>query len=232
MFSNWVIIAIRNFIKYRIFSLVNILGLAFGIAISILIFILVKQELNYDKYHKFHERIYRVNLRAEAFEYKYNSALTPFNLSVTIKQKMPEVEQAVRVLKGSHKKVSYNDIHYSAKRFYYTGQSFFNIFSIPIIRGEQETLLTEQYTVVITEETAEKYFGSKNPLGEIIYLDNGWKFRVTGVCKNAPENTHLHFDFLASLVGIMSDKEADDWSAWPVATMRERNLLKQKKAWQ
>lgn len=218
MFANWVIIAIRNFVKYRIFSLVNILGLAFGIAISILIYILVKQELNYDKYHKYHERIYRVNLRAEAFEYNYNAALTPFNLSVTMKQKLPEVEQTVRVLMGSNKRVSYNDIHYSAKRFYYTDQSIFSIFSIPIVEGDLKTLLTEEYTVVITEETAEKYFGKENPLGKILYLDNGWKFRVTGVCKNTPENTHLHFDFLASLKGIMDDKSADDWSKWPVAT--------------
>jgi putative ABC transport system permease protein len=218
MLSNWIIIAIRNFIKYRIFSLVNVLGLAFGIAISILIFILVKQELNYDKYHKYHERIYRVNLKAEAFEYKYNSALTPFNLSVLIKQEIPEVEQTVRVLKGSHKKISCDDNHYSANRFYYTDQSVFDIFSIPVLRGDKKTLLTEKFTVVITEETARKYFGSKDPLGEIIYLDNGWKFRVTGVCKSAPENTHLHFDFLASLVDILSDEEAEDWSSWPVAT--------------
>ena len=153
---------------------------------------------------KYHERIYRVNLRAEAFEYKYNSALTPFNLSVMMKQKIPEVEQTVRVLKGSHKRVSYNDIHYSANRFYYTDQSIFNIFSIPVLMGDKKTLLTEKFTVVITEETARKYFGSKDPLGEIIYLDNGWKFRVTGVCESAPENTHRQFDFLAALLAVIA----------------------------
>jgi len=218
MFSNWVVIAIRNFIKYRIFSIINILGLAFGIAISILIYILVKQELNYDRYHKFHERIYRINLSAEAFDHHYEYAVTPYNLSTTIKQEIPQVEESVRILKGSHKRVSYNDIHHSATRFYYSDPSIFRIFNIPIIRGDPETLLTEEFTVVITEETSEKYFGRENPLGKILYLDNGWKFRVTGVCKNIPVNTHFHFDFMASLRGITTDKDADDWSNWQCAT--------------
>jgi putative ABC transport system permease protein len=218
MFSNYVKVAIRTFLRYRIFSLINIFGLALGIAISILIYILVRQELSYDRYHTFHNRIYRVNARAEAFEHPYHSALTPFNLAPEMKQKIPEVEEAARVLIGSHKKVSYQDIHFSANRFYYTDQSIFNIFSIPIVKGDQHNLLTNEYTIVITEETAQRYFGTNNALGKILYLDNGWKFKVTGVCKNVPENTHIHFDFLASLERIISEKEANDWSQWPVAT--------------
>ncbi len=218
MFSNYVKIAIRTFIRYRVFSLINIFGLAFGIAISILIYILVKQELSYDRYHTYHNRIYRVNARAEAFEHNYNSALTPYNLSPVMKQEIPEVEETARVLIGSHKKVSYQDIHFSAKRFYYTDQSIFKILSIPVVRGDQDHLLTDAYTIVITEETAGRYFGNEDPLGKILYLDNGWKFKVTGVCKNIPENTHLHFDFLASLEDILNGKEADDWGKWAVAT--------------
>ena len=218
MFSNYAKIAIRTFLRYRVFSLINIFGLALGIAISILIYVLVNQELSYDRYHTFHSRIYRVNARAEAFEHYYHSALTPFNLAPEMKKKIPEVEYSTRVLVGSHKKVSYQDKHFSAKRFYYADQSIFNILSIPIVKGDKDNLLTDEYSIVIPEETAQRYFGTANPLGKVLYLDNGWKFRVTGVCENVPENTHLHFDFLASLEGIMSEKEANDWSVWPVAT--------------
>jgi putative ABC transport system permease protein len=215
---NYLKIAIRNITRYRVFSIVNVLGLAFGIAISIIIYVFVRQELSYDGYHKNHNRIYRVNSRVEAFETSFKSAMTPYLLSETMKNNIPEVEQTTRVLMGSHKKVSYNDRQFSAKRFYYTDPSFFKIFTVPVIKGNPENLLTEEYTIVITEETAERYFGEEDPIGKLLYLDNGWKFRVTGVCENVPVNSHLHFDFLASLKGIMLGKDVEKWNVNPLST--------------
>jgi putative ABC transport system permease protein len=212
MFYNYLKIAIRNIARYRIFSIVNILGLAFGIAISIIIYVFVRQELSYDKYHANHNRIYRVNTRVEAFDASFKSAMTPYLMGETMKREIPEVEESARVLIGSHKKVSHDDRQFSARNFYYTDQSFFRIFTVPIIKGDPETLLTEGYSVVITEETAIRYFGEEDPMGKILYLDNGWKFRVTGVCRNVPVNSHMHFDFLASLEGIMLAKDMEEWN--------------------
>jgi putative ABC transport system permease protein len=211
MFYNYLKIAIRNITKYRIFSLVNVLGLAFGLAISIIIYVFVRQELSWDSYNKNHNRIYRVNSRVEAFDASFKSALTPLLIGETIKKNIPEVEEFARVLIGSHKKVSYNDRQFSARNFYYADQSFFRIFTVPIIKGDPENLLTEESTVVITKETAERYFEGEDPIGKILYLDNGWKFRVTGVCENVPVNSHLHFDFLASLNGLNLGERADAW---------------------
>jgi putative ABC transport system permease protein len=218
MFYNYLKIAIRNISRYRIFSIVNVLGLAFGIAISIIIYVFICQELSYDRYHKNHNRIYRVNSRVEAFETSFKSAMSPYLLSETMKKDIPEVEESARVLMGSHKLVSYNDRQFSARRFYYTDPSFFKIFTVPLIKGDPENLLNEEYTIVITEETAERYFGDEDPIGKKLYLDNGWKFRVTGVCENVPVNSHLHFDFLASLKGIMLGKDAERWNVNPLTT--------------
>ena len=218
MFYNYLKIAIRNITKYRIFSIVNVLGLAFGIAISIIIYVFVRQEMSYDRYHKNHNRIYRINTRFEASETSFNSALTPYLMGEMLEKIIPEVEQTTRVLMGSHKKISYNDRQFSARRFYYTDPSFFKIFTVPIIKGDPENLLNEEYTIVITEETAEKYFGEEDPIGKILYLDNGWKFRVTGVCENVPANSHMHFDFLASLKGIMLGKDVEKWNMRVITT--------------
>jgi len=116
------------------------------------------------------------------------------------------------VLMGSHKKVSYKDRQFSARSFYYTDASFFKIFTVPIIKGDPETQLSEENTVVITEETAERYFGEEDPIGQVLYLDNGWKFRITGVCGNVPVNSHMHFDFLASLKGLPLGKGIESWN--------------------
>jgi putative ABC transport system permease protein len=218
MFQNYVKIAIRTIFKYRVFSIVNVLGLACGIAISIMIYDFIKQELGYDTYNQYHNDIYRVNTRGKAFEASFNSALTPYLLAEEMKTNIPEVKEAARILMGSHKKVSYNDTHFSARKFYYADPSFLKIFTVPIIKGETENLLNEENTVVITEETAERYFGEEDPIGKILYLDNGWKFRVTGVCENVPVNSHLHFDFLASLNGIMVGKDVEMWNFRVITT--------------
>lgn len=218
MFYNYLKIAIRNITRYRVFSIVNVLGLAFGIAISIIIYVFVRQELSYDKYHNNHNRIYRVNTRVEAYETSFKSTMTPYLIGETMIKDIPEVEQFTRVMMGSHKKVSYNDRQFSARSFYYTDQSFFKIFTVPVIKGDPEKLLTEEYTIVVTEETAIRYFGEEDPMGKILYLDNGWKFRVTGVCENVPVNSHLHFDFLASLKGITVGKDLEIWNMRVITT--------------
>ena len=218
MFQNYFKIAVRTIIKYRIFSIVNILGLAFGVAISIVIYDFIRQELSYDKYHQQYNDIYRVNTKGKAYAADFNSALTPYLLADEMKSTIPEVNETARILMGSHKKVSYNDTYFSARKFYYADPSFFKIFSIPIIKGDPENLLDEEYTVVITEETAERYFGAEDPIGKFLSLDNGWKFRVTGICENVPVNSHLHFDFLASLNGIMLGKDVNMWEYRVITT--------------
>ena len=218
MIRNYFIVALRNYLKYRLHSLVNILGLSGGIAISILILILVRNELSYDRYNTNWQQIYRVNSRASIDGNVFHQAITPVPLAGAIKKQVPGTMQVTRLLLGSHKKVSYKDVHYSADRFYYADNSFFSIFSIPIIRGDKINPLIKPFSIVITEETAQKYFGSADPVGKVLDLDNGWSFTITAVCSNVPDNSHFHFDYLASLSDIYTGLDNAEWSMEVVAT--------------
>jgi putative ABC transport system permease protein len=218
MFRNYLIIAFRSLAKHRVHSIVNILGLSVGIAISVLILILVHDEISYDKYNENWERIYRVNRIAEVDGNLMDGALTPVALKDKLITDVPGVEQAVRMLKGSHKKVSYENIHLSADEFYYADDSYFSVFSIPLISGDPEKVLKDEFTVVLTESTAGKYFGNEDPIGKTLALDNGWKFKITGICRDVPENSHYHFDYLASLNGIFKPYEAESWLVELVST--------------
>ena len=211
MFKNYIKIALRNLVKHQIHSIINVLGLSIGIAISILIIILVQEELSYDKYNENWKRIYRVNQYANFDGSDFNGALTPVLLCGAIEEEIPEVEAVTRLFRGSHKLVSYGDIHYTAERFFYTDESFFRIFSIPLIRGNKATALSDAMTIVLTRSTARQYFGDADPMGKVLELDNGWKFTVTGICEDVPETSHFHFDYLASLKGIMTPYEKEGW---------------------
>jgi putative ABC transport system permease protein len=218
MFKNYFIIAFRNLLKYRVHSVVNILGLSVGIAISILILILVHDEMSYDKYNENWQNIYRVNRYAVIDGNEMDGALTPIALKDATIEEIPQVIEAVRLLKGSHKKVSYGDIHLSAEEFYYADDSYFRIFSIPMVKGDPETALDGKFTIVLTESTASRYFGENDPIGKVLELDNGWKFKVTGICEDVPDNSHYHFDYLASLNGIFEPFEEESWLAELVGT--------------
>ncbi len=211
MFRNYVKVAFRNLVKYRIHSIINILGLSIGIAISILILILVQDELSYDKYNEDWKRIYRVNRLAEIDGTHFNGAMTPLALKEELVREVPVVEAATRLIKGSHKRVSYENIHLSAENFYYADESFFKIFTIPLLQGDPSTVLSDSLTIVLTESTASKYFGDDDPIGKMLELDNGLSFRVTGICKDVPDNSHFHFDYLASMKWIEKAYQKEAW---------------------
>jgi putative ABC transport system permease protein len=211
MFRNYAKVAFRNLIKYRIHSIINILGLSIGIAISILILILVQDELSFDKYNDDWKRIYRVNRQAEVDGTHFNGALTPLALKEELIRDVPGIESATRLIKGSHKRVSFETTHLSAENFYYADESFFRIFSIPLLQGDPSTVLSDSLTIVLTESTASTYFGEDDPMGKILDLDNGLSFRVTGICKDVPDNSHFHFDYLASLKWIEKAYHKESW---------------------
>lgn len=218
MFKNYLRVALRNLVKHRVHSIINVLGLSIGIAISILIMMLVLDEISYDRYHDDWEKIYRVNKLTNFEGQEQMSALTPLALKPAIQNEISQVRASTRILRGSHKLVRYGDLQFSAERFYYTDECFFSIFSIPLIRGDGENALSEPKTVVLTESTARQYFEDRDPLGRVLKLDNGWSFTVTGICEDVPENAHFHFDYLASLAGILEPYEPESWIYEMVAT--------------
>jgi len=215
MFNNYVKIALRNIIKHKGISFLNILGLAIGIACSILILVFVIHEVSYDKHFEKSDRIYRIAVRALIGDTKihqtYSSAITFLRLL----EEFPEIETGVKFLNLSGAPVSYTEQIFFENHFYAVDSTFFDVFSIPLIRGNTADVLTEPYTVVLTESTAIKYFGSTDVVGKVlkVHADTIIPIRITGISEDVPVNSHFHYDLLASSTSFPEDINNTGWTS-------------------
>jgi len=204
MLKNYLKIALRNLKKYKGYMFINIVGLAVGIAVCLLIYLYVSHELSYDRYHEKSDRMYRVTMKRAETHY----AVTPSMISPTLQQLYPEVTSGVRIFHaGSYRPLTIrrNDRIFKEQSFAYADSSLFDIFSFPLLSGNPETALTRPNTLVISRNMARKYFGDENPIGKRLQV-NEREFEVTGVLKKIPANSHFHFDFFASMITL------SDWS--------------------
>ena len=211
MFKNYLKIALRNIRKHKVYSFINIAGLAIGIAACLLLFLWVQDELSYDRYHEKTDQIYRVVSEYESDGRGVHSARTPAPLGPALVGEFPEVEKAVRFGRNGFV-VSYQNMRF-VERVYFTDPEIFDIFSFPLVRGNTETALAEPYSLVISEEMSQKYFGDNDPLGKIIALGEWHDFRITGVFKNIPLNSHFRFQFL----GLFSDYASHHFDQWGIS---------------
>jgi len=192
--------AIRNIRKHKAFSIINILGLAAGMAVCILIILYVQYELSYDKFHKDYKQIYRIGGKHTFNSKEEKGLFLPAGLKSDIADKMPEVKSAVRIYKSMF--TDKTVVRHETKTFYEsdileTEQSFFDVFDFEVKSGGRNYLLANEKSAVITEEMAEKYFGNENPVGQIINVGKN-DYQITGVLKNIPGNSHLKFNILLS----------------------------------
>ncbi|MFC2142116.1 ABC transporter permease [Acidobacteriota bacterium] len=197
MFKNYLKIALRNITKHKAYSLINISGLAIGMACTVLILLWIQDELSTDRFHKHIDNLYKVVERQDysGSEF-YLTDNTPGPLAQALKEQFAEVADSTRFLYGGRRPVRYGDKNYD-EPLCFTDPSFFDMFTFPLIKGDKKNVLKEPSSIVITEEMAAKYFGNEDPLGKILNLDNRYDFKVTGVLKDIPHNTHLYFfDFL------------------------------------
>jgi putative ABC transport system permease protein len=194
--------ATRVFMKDKFFSLLNILGLALGIAVSIILLLILQNDLTYDQYHANHARIFRVGGHLQATGVDARSARSARELGNILKAEFPEVQQVVRANSWDHTLVKYDDGKGNVREFYEedivrTDSTYFQVFTHKFISGDPKSCLTDLNTVVLTESTAKRYFGDEDALNKSLTIgDELW--RVTGVIEDVPENTHLKFDFLLS----------------------------------
>jgi len=205
MIKNYFKIAFANLMRNKVYSLINIVGLAIGITACILIMLYVQSELSYDKFHEKADRIYRVNLFGVLNGDVINSSVTCPPLAKTMQNEIPEVEEALR-LTFIEPVIRHNNDVFNEKKWCYTDANFFKIFSATFIKGNQENALSQPNTVVLTESTAKRYFGEDNPIGQLIRMGETREYEVTGVIKDYPENSHIKPDFLASMKGLDVDK--------------------------
>jgi len=198
MFKNYLKIVFRNIFKHKGQSLINILGLAIGMACCILILLYVGYELSFDKYHENADRIYRLGIDATMGG---RNLKVPFSNAPAIPamiNEFPEVINAVRLNDESKIIVSYGQKQFYEDKIFYADNSIFEIFSFPLIKGDPHNALKAPYTIVLTEQTAQKYFGDDDPIGKTITFENKDDYQITGVIKNVPSNSQFTFDMLCS----------------------------------
>ncbi len=202
MFQNYITTALRNIFKNKGFSFINITGLAIGMAACLLIFLFVQDELSYDTYHEKADQIYRIAVDYKLRSQEFEVATVGPVVAETMISIYPEVEDAVRFRDLGDLIIQYGDISLRESAVIFTDSSFFNIFSIPLIAGDQKTALENPHSLVLSQKMAEKYFRNDNPLGKTLKVGNRDDYKVTGVIEKIPDNTHFHYDFLLSLASL------------------------------
>jgi ABC-type antimicrobial peptide transport system permease subunit len=213
MFKNYLKIAIRNILRHKVYSFINIFGLAVGMACCILILLLVQHHLSYDRFHKNVGDIYRVIKEVKFTNYSDKWAVTTGPLGPSLKKDFPDIINAARIYYPLEYLLTYKDKNFYEKPVFADG-SLFEMFSFPFIKGNPSTALSEPYSIVISEKMAEKYFGIENPLGKIITVSQKYSFQVTGVMKNIPRNSSLKADFfipVKSAKDLMGRRD-DQWA--------------------
>ena len=193
-------VTIRTVVRHKGYSFINVTGLAVGMAAFLLILLFVRQEMSYDRYHKHAADIYRITVDMRVGDQpRVLGALSSAALAPNLKRLVPEVIAAARVRKEEEETVVRVNQHtFMEKSVVWADQDVFSIFSLPFLRGDPESSLTRPNTVVMTERVAQKYFGADDPIAKSLVI-NGVTYEVSGVIDDLPENTHLRFDFLASL---------------------------------
>lgn len=207
MIKNYLKIALRNFLRHKGYTFINVSGLAIGIACCIIIILFVQNELNYDKFHANGDRIYRVLRQANDEGNFRNIGVTSGPYADALLTDYPaDIEAAIRVMPNDGL-VSYGDKSFREERFYFAAANFFQFFSYPLLEGKPGQVLQDPNSVVISREMARKYFGEEDPIDKVLAYEKQWEFKVTGVFDKFPGNSHLSFDFVASLAPV----EAMSW---------------------
>ena len=209
MYKNYLKIAIRNMLKSKVYSVINVLGLAIGMAATILILLFVQNELSYDKYHENSDRIYRVSrawLNADGEESLHlGHAAPPFG--PLLKSDFEGIiEESARIMNMSFL-VKAGDKSIEEDNIYFADAEVFKIFSWEVIEGDLNTALDLPNSIIVTESTAKRYFGEKSPIGESMslgtqFLPQPIEVIVTAVIEDIPENTHFHVDFFAPMAPV------------------------------
>ncbi|HEY8915795.1 MAG TPA: ABC transporter permease [Chitinophaga sp.] len=202
MIRNYLKIAFRNLKRQKISTGINIVGLAIGLATCILIMLYVQDELSYDRYNEKADRIFRAALKLGLDGKDVGGPMLGPNVGRDLQQEFPEVLKATRILNQGSEFVSYGTSSFKQDNLLAADSTFFEVFSIPLLKGEPKRALAEPNTLVLTEGTARKYFGNQDPLGKVLLFGREKKpYRITGVVRNVPPNSHFHFDMLISLAG-------------------------------
>ena len=199
MLKNYIKIAFRNIVRHKGYTFINIFGLATGIICCLLILVYVQDELSYDRYHEKADQIYRIVNAGVIRGNRIEIPLVSGPWGPAMVEEFPEVLKAVRIKPpDSRWVIEHGEKKFPEKGLYFADPTFFEVFDVEMIVGNPAHVLDAPFSMVITEEMAEKYFGSEDPIGKIIVGDNWMNFNVTGIMKKHPPSTHMDYDFLVN----------------------------------
>jgi putative ABC transport system permease protein len=196
MFKNYLKVALRNLWKNKAFSAINIIGLASGLAVCLLIVLYVVDELSYDRYNKNAGNIYRVEADLVFNGTRFNSAVTPEPLAAALKRDYPQIKQIVRVAYQGDVLVKKGAENIKDHHAAFVDSTFFEVFTLTALYGNLATALNEPTSIVIDETAARRYFNSADVVGKILRIDNSTNCKITAVIKDIPKTSHFHFSFL------------------------------------
>lgn len=197
MIKNYLKVVWRNLWKNKLYSFINLTGLTVGVTACILIFLYVQFELSFDKYHKQSKNIYRLTEILHLPKEDRPQAVTSPPMAPELQQNFPEIKKAVRII-YSGRILSVNEKKLYETKIMYADSTLFDIFTFPLIKGNEKTALVNPYSIVLTESTAKKYFGNSEALGKVMQLSDSINLTVTGIIKDVPANSHFTFDCVLS----------------------------------
>lgn len=207
MLKNYLKITYRNFIKQKVYSTLNVSGLAIGIACSILILMYINDELSYDKFHSKSHRTYRVLEKFESEGVGEHSASLPFPSGPALKNDFErQVEHMVRFFNFQSPSLALSntaaDKGFNESNIFFADSTFFNVFDFELIGGSRETALAEPNSIIITRSMAKKYFSEEDPMGKTLEFQGNQNLLVTGVMEDTPKNAHFQIDFVISFSSL------------------------------
>ncbi|NIR52884.1 FtsX-like permease family protein [candidate division KSB1 bacterium] len=217
MFRNYLKTAFRHFSRQKAFALINVAGLAVGMATFLLIALYVLYELSFDRYHQHADRIYRVVAQQPSNDYLGTNhfAVTQAVLGDALKQAFPEVLKSTTLDMDSEVLIGVGKKSYYEFGLLWASPEFFEVFTFPLLKGDPKTAIDEPYSMVISERLAHKYFGDQNPVGQSIRYNDKCDLTVTGVMQNVPKNSHLTFDMVGSFqTQTMISEYKEQYASW------------------
>ena len=211
MLRNYLKTAFRNLWKSKGFSAINIIGLAIGLATCLLILIFVMDELGYDRYNVKADRIYRLDGDIKFGGNHFNLAVAPAPAGPAVRRDYPEVETEMRFRGQGGRLVKKGNQNIQEDAVIFADSTLFDVFTLPMIAGDPHTALVDAHTVVITERMAKKYFNAIDVVGRTLMINDTIPYKVTGVIKDIPVQSHFHYDFFLSMTELDEAKRNEEW---------------------
>jgi putative ABC transport system permease protein len=201
MLRNYIKIAFRNLWRHKSFSLINIVGLAVGMTAFLLIVMYVSFETSYDKFHTKADQVYRLNVDIKSANDVMKLSVSSAPMGPTLKTDFPEIIESTRIFHGGAI-IKVNNQLFQEDKLFLAEPSIFDVFTFPMVKGDPKTALKDPFSVILTETTAKKYFGSADPMGKTLLMDNQVPVKVTGIAKDVPANSQFKFDVLYSISSL------------------------------